>query len=86
VLNNSGWIRLRGHGALLPRVALGAGSVAWSAANRVGPPLGLLPVTSQAGFANLVAKVRPAVVQITPSLKVTSILVAPSITWLFVAV
>jgi serine protease Do len=77
VLKNSGWIRLRGHSALvvtlLAGVALGAGGVAWSAANRVGPPLAVTPVTNQAGFADLVAKVRPAVVQITTTERVEKV-------------
>jgi serine protease Do len=74
MLNNSGWIRLRGRSALLATllagVAFGAGSVAWSAAGTAGPPLGLPPMTNQAGFADLVAKVRPAVVQITTTERV----------------
>ena len=54
--------------ALLLGTALGAGGIAWSsdlAANAgAPPPLSLAPVVSQTGFADLVDKVKPAVVQI----------------------
>ncbi len=53
--------------ALLASTLLAGGGFAWSeagAATEAAPPLGLAPVVNQAGFADLVAKVRPAVVNI----------------------
>jgi serine protease Do len=47
---------------LLIGTAIGAGSVAWSSSDTA--PLSLPPLEHQAGFADLVAKVQPAVVQI----------------------
>jgi serine protease Do len=54
-------------GALLATTILAGGGLAWSAASATeaaSTPLGLAPVVNQAGFADLVAKVRPAVVNI----------------------
>jgi serine protease Do len=54
-------------GALLASTILAGGSLVWSetgAAATATKPLGLAPVADQAGFADLVAKVRPAVVNI----------------------
>jgi serine protease Do len=53
--------------ALLAGTMLAGGGLAWSeagAATDAAPPRGLAPVSNQAGFADLVAKVRPAVVNI----------------------
>jgi len=54
--------------ALLLGTALGAGGAAWTLADRsfaaTPPPLAVAPVNSQPGFGPLVAKVKPAVVQI----------------------
>jgi serine protease Do len=54
--------------ALLVGAALGAGGVAWTAGPAMAAPsskpLSLPPVANQAGFADLVQKVKPAVVQI----------------------
>jgi len=55
--------------ALLAGPVLAGGGLAWSqagaAADSANAPLGLAPVAVQAGFADLVAKVRPAVVNIS---------------------
>jgi serine protease Do len=54
--------------ALLLGTALGAGGAAWTLADRsiaaTPPPLSVAPVNPQPGFAPLIAKVKPAVVQI----------------------
>jgi len=55
-------------GALLAGTILAGGGFAWSqagAADTANPPLALAPVANQAGFADLVAKVKPAVVNIS---------------------
>jgi serine protease Do len=53
-------------GALMAGTILAGGGFAWSeaGATEAAQPLGLAPVVNQAGFADLVAKVRPAVVNI----------------------
>lgn len=51
---------------LLVTTILAGGGFAWAEAAAGGnaPPLGLAPVVTQAGFGDLAAKVRPAVVNI----------------------
>jgi serine protease Do len=49
---------------LLAGTILAGGGVAWSAGDAIAPPLSLPPVVNQAGFADLVAKVKPAIVNI----------------------
>lgn len=53
--------------ALLLGTAIGAGGVAWtvSSPSFAAAPLSAGPMTPQAGFAPLVARVKPAVVQVT---------------------
>ena len=68
--NRSKWRKVRtGVGALLLGTALGGGGTAWTmmaqADQMPPPPISLPPVGHQAGFATLVQKVQPAVVQIT---------------------
>lgn len=50
--------------ALLAGVALGAGGVAWSSGEIAGGPISVPAAASQPGFAELVSRVRPAVVEI----------------------
>jgi serine protease Do len=49
---------------LLARTLLACGAVAWAAVDGAAPPLRLPPVANQSGFAGLVAKVKPAIVNI----------------------
>src|SRR5271163_806037 len=54
--------------ALLATTVIAGGGLAWAEAGTSGAstgPLGLAPVVNQAGFADLAAKVRPAVVNIS---------------------
>jgi serine protease Do len=52
--------------ALLAGAALGAGGAAWGLSAPTPPPISVAPTNAtQSGFAPLVAKVKPAVVQIT---------------------
>lgn len=66
---NSDWLRGGGRrtlfAALLAGVALGAGGVAWSSGEIAGGPISVPAAANQPGFADLVARVRPAVVEIT---------------------
>ena len=66
---NSNWLGSSGRralfAALLAGVALGAGGVAWSSGEIAGGPISIPAATNQPGFADLVARVRPAVVEIT---------------------
>ena len=74
MLTNARWTKPRGLrvplATLLVGTALGAGGVAWSSSDSLtrsqaaSAPLSLPPVANQAGFADLVAKVQPAVVEI----------------------
>ncbi|HEY3796050.1 MAG TPA: hypothetical protein VGM09_29870, partial [Bradyrhizobium sp.] len=50
--------------ALLAGTILACGGFAWSAVDAAAPPLSLPSVANQAGFADLVAKVKPAIVNI----------------------
>ena len=59
-----GWRRPGFAAALLAATILAGGGVAWSAGDATAPPLSLPPVVNQAGFADLVAKVKPAIVNI----------------------
>lgn len=58
-----GW-RPRLATALIAGTILACGGFAWSAVDAAGPPLSLPSVANQAGFADLVAKVKPAIVNI----------------------
>jgi serine protease Do len=51
-------------GGLLATTVLACGCAAWAAVDATAPPLSLPPVVNQAGFADLVAKVKPAIVNI----------------------
>jgi serine protease Do len=51
-------------GSLLASTFLACGCAAWAAIDATAPPLSLPPVANQAGFADLVAKVKPAIVNI----------------------
>lgn len=66
---NSNWLGSSGRralfAALLAGVALGAGGVAWSSGEITGGPISVPAASNQPGFADLVARVRPAVVEIT---------------------
>lgn len=66
---NSDWLGNSGRralfAALLAGVALGAGGVAWSSGDITGGPISVPVAANQPGFAELVARVRPAVVEIT---------------------
>lgn len=65
---NSDWLGNSGRralfAALLAGVALGAGGVAWSSGEIAGGPISVPAAANQPGFADLVARVRPAVVEI----------------------
>lgn len=65
---NSNWLGNSGRralfAALLAGVALGAGGVAWSSGEIAGGPISVPVAANQPGFADLVARVRPAVVEI----------------------
>jgi hypothetical protein len=50
--------------SLLASTILACGGAAWGAIDAASPPLSLPPVVNQAGFADLVAKVKPAIVNI----------------------
>jgi serine protease Do len=50
--------------ALLAGATLACGGVAWAAVDEATPPPSLPPVVNEAGFADLVAKVKPAIVNI----------------------
>jgi serine protease Do len=50
--------------SLLATTILACGCAAWAAIDAAAPPLSMPPVVNQAGFADLVAKVKPAIVNI----------------------
>ncbi len=66
---HSNWLGSSGRralfAALLAGVGLGAGGVAWSSGEIAGGPISVPAAANQPGFADLVARVRPAVVEIT---------------------
>jgi len=66
---NSDWVgsssRRALFAALLAGIALGAGGIAWSSGEIPGGPISVPVAANQPGFADLVARVRPAVVEIT---------------------
>ena len=68
-----GWRRPGFIAALLAGTILAGGRAAWSAVASAAPPLSSPPVVNQAGFADLVAKVKPAIVNISILEKVEEI-------------
>src|SRR5579864_4970787 len=56
--------------ALLATTVIAGGGFAWADAGSATAPLGLAPVVNQAGFADLAAKVGPAVVNIATTASV----------------
>ncbi len=66
--------------ALLVGTALGAGGAAWGLSAPMPPPISVTPTNAtQSGFAPLVAKVKPAVVQITTTSPVSGNHAMPNI-------